>query len=44
MKNKKKGVTLIELLVVILIVALVGTVGFISIRAVIDNSKEKIIF
>ncbi len=41
MKNKKKGFTLIELLVVILIVALVGTVGFISIRAVIDNSKEK---
>ena len=41
MTNKKKGFTLIELLVAILIVALVGTVGFISIRAVIDNSKEK---
>lgn len=41
MTNKKKGFTLIELLVAILIVALVGTVGFISIRAVIDNSKKK---
>ena len=41
MKNKKKGFTLIELLVAILIVALVGTVGFISIKAIIDNSKEK---
>ena len=35
------GFTLIELLVTILIVALVGTVGFISIKAVIDNSKER---
>lgn len=46
-KNKKHkflgifGFTLIELLVTILIVALVGTVGFISIKAIIDNSKEK---
>lgn len=39
-KENEKGLTLVELLAVIVILAIVGSIAFVAIGNVIDNSKE----
>lgn len=38
--KNERGLTLVELLAVIVILAIVGTIAFVSIGSVIDNSRE----
>ena len=41
MKNKRKGFTLIELLVTIAILSIMMIIGFFSIKAMIEHSKNE---
>lgn len=40
LRKDERGLTLVELLAVIVILAIVGTIGFVSIANIIENSKK----